>query len=435
MHIAINERDGNAQNAMVRGWMVATGATAIRSSINWATWQPSRNSAIDLSGQDAHMADLAGWVPIVYVTGAPPDVASFPGGPYDLVNNDYSYAANFMREVSARYQQVTYWAMGNEPDLKAHLPGRDSWPAQHYANLLRAVYPAIKAGNPQAKLVLGVSAEHPGADVFDMGFTETILQQLGGTRAFDVLDFHYYPAWCANWDDAAHNNYWLSAKARYFRELLARYSYTAELGCSETGRKDRQVDIRQEPASTTAQVNHYWRAFVQALSVDMEFCTLFSVNDIGPEPSESWGIVKKDPSWQKKPSYDGFRAMVQVLTGARYIDRLDSCAADMEVHTLTAEDGRPLTVFWSRDPVAPKVISLPSSGGQLDVYDVWGVAHTVWGTGQVSVRTADPMYAYVHPGSGTPPPPPPEPEPSPIVVEDVQVATRDHTITVTIRTR
>ena len=77
-----------------------------------------------------------------------------------------------------------------------------------YAALLTAAYPAIKAANPQAKVVFGGIAYDWFTDAdpvtpanngpFVRAFFEDVLKN-GGGGYFDVMNFHFYPFFGFNW--------------------------------------------------------------------------------------------------------------------------------------------------------------------------------------------------------------------------------------------
>lgn len=429
----INRRDGNWETPTVQQWMKETGATYIRASVNWSSWQPSKNSPIDLRGLDSYMQTMidGGMTPVVYVTGAPPDVSTYPGGPYNLVTGDTTYISQFMRALVSRYNggtlvngrllpRIDWWQMYNEPD--SLVVGTDSWDATSYADMLRAVYPSIKEANPNAKLIFGVAAENTGT--FAMDFTNRVLARLKqySAQGFDALDLHYYPAWHSSWDSPSANDYWLTAKVNHFRSLLRNYGFSTPIVMTETGRKSRQTEISGEPASEKAQGNWFWKAHTQAMHGNLPFIILFSVNDTGPGISDSWGILNRSfttPAvWSKKRSYDSYRRSVSILGDLTYRRRVDTILG-VEAHVLTKPNGTPVTVFWSREPaIAHSIDFSVVVGGSLTTHDIYGIPteRVDTGNGAVRVSTADPMYADALPVGVTLPSlltPTPTPTPSP----------------------
>lgn len=94
--------------------------------------------------------------------------------------SDYANAA---RRLAARYRgRVAAWEIWNEPD-----PGNGFWlgSVAQYALLLRTAYPAIKAGDPSALVVVG------GPSSNDAGWVNQ-LYLLGIKGSFDVMATHGY---------------------------------------------------------------------------------------------------------------------------------------------------------------------------------------------------------------------------------------------------
>ena len=89
--------------------------------------------------------------------------------------------------------------------------------------MLCRVYPAVKAANPNAKVVIGGLAydlfvDEGGSFVRD--FIDDVLLS-GGGSCFDIMNFHYYPAFEGRWN--AYGN-GLAGKASYLRSKLSSYT-------------------------------------------------------------------------------------------------------------------------------------------------------------------------------------------------------------------
>jgi hypothetical protein len=422
----INNRDENWNNLTVRMWMLDLGTRYIRASLNWSGYQssPTTNTPINLTGADGYLQSMTevGMTPVVFITGAPFDVATYPGGPFDKVNNNTTYMVNFMSALASRYNgstivngktlpEIDYWEMYNEPDIISG--GWGNTPAL-YAEMLMKVYPVIKAGNPKAKVIFGAAAEKVG--IFNKDFVDQVLAWIYANKSnypnnpgFDLLDLHFFPVYYYNWDNPTKNDYWLTAKINAHRALLSKYGMSQEIIVTETGRKNLQTDVKGEPPSEKAQGNWYWKANTQAKYSNIPIIILFSINDINdlPDGSGSWGILTRTfpkitltPTpvvWGKKnDSYNIYRNSVTVLKPLTYYTRVETFIG-MEAHVLSKTDGSPVTVFWSINPTSDANIRFAvTRGGQLSVYDVFGnrtVLTDTSGSGVITVTTKDPMYA------------------------------------------
>ena len=97
---------------------------------------------------------------------------------------------------------VRYWELYNEPDDTIPMDGaRWGYYGKEYAQMLAVVYPAIKAADPQAQVLLGGIAydwyEDQDAPFF-RGFLDDVLRN-GGGAYFDIMNFHTYPPFAASW--------------------------------------------------------------------------------------------------------------------------------------------------------------------------------------------------------------------------------------------
>jgi hypothetical protein len=116
---------------------------------------------------------------------------------------DYArYAAEFARRYAGR---VDYIIIGNEPNLALEWGYLPVDPAR-YVDLLRVVYPAVKAANPAVQVLAGGLAPTlapPGSDqaMNDLDYLQR-MYDLGAARYFDILAIHAY-GWHSEPDDPA----------------------------------------------------------------------------------------------------------------------------------------------------------------------------------------------------------------------------------------
>ena len=94
--------------------------------------------------------------------------------------NDYANAIKFAANRWAG--QIQAWEVWNEPNASEFLNPVD--PAA-YTNLLKAAYPAVKAGNPNATVMPG------GTMYVDTSFISSVYAN-GGKNFFDVMAVHPY---------------------------------------------------------------------------------------------------------------------------------------------------------------------------------------------------------------------------------------------------
>lgn len=134
----------------------------VRLDVSWAMLQPTSAVAYDTWGvgfvdRVIGMINAHGMSPLITLWLTPP-WANGGKGEYVLPTNpaDFARAAQW---AAKRYAgKVCGWEIWNEPNSNDFMVGAD--PAA-YTKLLRAAYPAIKAGDPTTKVVFGgVSYNH-----------------------------------------------------------------------------------------------------------------------------------------------------------------------------------------------------------------------------------------------------------------------------------
>lgn len=120
------------------------------------------------------------------LNGPTPGWASGGNPANDYYPPDPQSFARFAGAVVERYKdRVRYWEVWNEPDNSRYWkPAPD---AVAYANLLKATYPAIKAADPNAQvLVAGIVSPEPALTFF------STLAANGAWGSFDIVSLHPY---------------------------------------------------------------------------------------------------------------------------------------------------------------------------------------------------------------------------------------------------
>ena len=180
----------DAQRAAVLDKLKAAGLTWVRIDLGWSSFQeagPLRLSAwyVDLADRCVNMARAHG-LNVLAMLWATPGWAN--GGqarnvpPSDV--GDYAWIASW---AATHFRgRVAAWEVWNEPD-----PAQSSWSwsgsVQQYVQLLRAAYPAFKAGDPNATVVFG------GLSWNDTTFLSNAYAA-GARGSFDVMSVHPYQA-------------------------------------------------------------------------------------------------------------------------------------------------------------------------------------------------------------------------------------------------
>jgi hypothetical protein len=132
-------------------------------------------------------------------------------------------------EVSANKNIIYFWEIWGEPSLYKY------GSPEEFVQLLKATYPIIKEANPNAKVVVTLSAE--GRD--RTGFEDKVLA-LGGGDYFDILSFHPYGA-----NPYLQEEQIKEAIARE-KSLVAKYNNRWPLVISEIGQPASEVSEEEQ---------------------------------------------------------------------------------------------------------------------------------------------------------------------------------------------
>ena len=134
---------------------------------------------------------------IIARLGLTPDWASPPDTPLTYLDEDaYDDFASFAAAFAERYRdQVDYLVIGNEPNLSYEWGYRSTTP-EAYVNLLKEVYPAVKAANPDMQILAGALAPTLEPEGSPWGLNDltylTGMYEAGAASYFDGLAVHAY---------------------------------------------------------------------------------------------------------------------------------------------------------------------------------------------------------------------------------------------------
>ncbi len=121
-------------------------------------------------GQEVAVLSAYGLTPIAVIHNAPDWAQASPGSACGPVHPDAMVDfARFLTAAVTRYSQPPYnvhhWEIWNEPDAPLvpedkgwgcwGRPDLPNWGGEAYAELLRVAYPAIKAADPSATVIMG----------------------------------------------------------------------------------------------------------------------------------------------------------------------------------------------------------------------------------------------------------------------------------------
>lgn len=309
--------------------------------------------------------------------------------------------AAFLGALAARYSQPPFnvhtWEIGNEPDVDHTLvsghTGFGCWGEMddpyygggYYARMLKQAYPAIKAADPQATVLVGglllacdpiyPPETSPGsgqlADCKSSKFLEGILRE-GGGDYFDGVSFHAYDYYMGN--GRYENGGWRSAsdsggpalipKARYLRGLLAAYGITDKILLNTEvailcGRDGTEAACREDDFLFT-KANYAAAANAAARALGLHANIWYSLT--GWRAS---GLA--DGQLNTQPAYQAFKFSASQLAGTIYVGDIRQFEG-VQGYEFT-RNGVKLWVLWSSDGEADTISTSPQP---TSVYDVMG---------------------------------------------------------------
>ncbi|GAB4428702.1 MAG: hypothetical protein OHK0015_11870 [Chloroflexi bacterium OHK40] len=364
-------------STMVRYNMVDWGVVeATRGTRNWAA----------LAGLEAELAAISatGAAPLVIVSGAPAWAQRERGKACGPIRTDaLDEFAAFVGEMVTRYSgppyNVRHWEFGNEPDAPYQLLPGDSpfgcWGNERdadygggaYAEMLKAVYPAVKAANPAALVVTGgllMDCDPAGPAPCASGrFFEGMLKQ-GAGAAFDILAFHSYPYWGPVQEDWDINHpKWkqrggsLAGKLDVLRDAMAAYGVNKPILLNEGS----LICYRSDPTCGPQgfyedQANYAVRLVARSYAEGLYGMLWYTLN--GPGWQES-GLL--DAGQNPRPTYTALRFIGQLLAGATY----DGRSSDGPLESYRFRKGSTAyTIYWTNDGSA-RELSLPDGARAL----------------------------------------------------------------------
>ena len=288
--------------------LMESGASWVRLHFDWAAVEPENTTPPNYKwpylDAEVSLAAEQCW-PIVLMVGNNPQWAStLPEGP--LTKTSVAELAELMGAVTERYDgdgvndapgspKVIYFEMYNEPDAGAS-GSHERWGlhGDQYAAMLKAVYPAVKAANPEAKVVFGGIAydaftDSPTPGVFIRRFLEDVLAS-GGGAYFDIMNYHFYPLFGWNWTKQfPKDGPGLLEKTNAIQALLVKYNSSKPIIITETSwHSNKNTSLY---GSNTLQIRLLQQLFTQAKAAGITMVAWWPLADVGGSYKLDSGVV------------------------------------------------------------------------------------------------------------------------------------------------
>jgi len=360
---------------------------------------------------------------ILVVRGTPEWAQKVPGFYCGPIKPEKLQAfADFLGEAVSRYSQppynVEYWELWNEPDVDARLVKFQSvfgcwgdafdpyYGGEFFAEMLKAAYPAIKAADPEAQVLLGgllldCDPTNPpeGEECIPGKFFEGILKN-GGGDYFDLLSFHGY----ANYSGPSsgndplyldlHHPKWenrggvVLGKIDLLREVMASYGIEkplihteGSLICPGANKIDCDPPTQE---FFEAQADYVVWLFVRDWAAGLHGAVWYPFEG----PGWRYGALL-DENQNPKPAHRALSFLTKELQGAAYVQPVDQIAP-LTGYEFNSGDKR-IWVVWSTDGASyPFTITEEVQA----IFDKYGNPVDV-SSGQVNVTS--PMYVEFNP--------------------------------------
>jgi len=338
-----------------------------RGNLPWKDVEPVEGAgynwaAPSMAFLEAELRNISalGMETIVVVRGSPRWAAASDCAPINPAK--YARFAAFVAAAVDRYSRppynVKYWELFNEPDVAVGpdsgfgcwgVTGDPFYGGGAYGEMLKAVYPAIKAANPQVQVMNGsLLLDKPNTP--PARFLEGILRA-GAGNSFDVLGYHSYCYYenANNPDgiDARREPCTSDWKVPFLRNLLssnrvaAKPLFNTEVALMCAG----GADCRQ------AQADWVGRNFARALRDGIAGNIWFMYDSDG---FRSTALVEPSNPFVTRPAYTAFKQASLMMGESQYLGDLGGQPDPVEGHRF-GRNGEVTTIVWSNTPRTAKI--------------------------------------------------------------------------------
>lgn len=209
----------DAERRAVVTKLAAAGVETLRIDVGWRSLQPTRPRRVSawhvrLADRCVNLARAAGMEVLVTLLWTPRWASG--GGDKSTPPARAADFARFARWTAKHFRgRVSAYEVWNEPDVERFWKGD----ASQYVRLLRAAYPAIKAGDRNAKVVFAGTV-HNNVSWISAAY------RAGAKGAFDVMATHPYQGIGDQPPEIVGdaNSWWLLTHVAAVRELMVRHA-------------------------------------------------------------------------------------------------------------------------------------------------------------------------------------------------------------------
>jgi hypothetical protein len=306
----------------------------VRVMLTWSSVQPTPGT-YNWSAYDSYLGAVAeaGLRPIVTIAGNPGWAAAYPCGPISPTHMaDFTqFVDALVRRYSSSPYNVRHWEFYNEPDNTdpvnyGWLMGCWGGHGDDYAAMLKAVYPVVKAADPNAQVVFGGLAYDSFTDStpsgpFERRFLDDVIDPAKGNAGayFDVMNFHFYKSFAPAWEALRPGDKDLEAKANYLRyNKLGAYGVTKPFICTETSMWSGDGTASTNYGTDELQSRYVAQSFMRGLAANLDVVIWYCMTDY----STAWQYGLLRPDLSRKPSFGAYQTVTSELPNVRFLREL-----------------------------------------------------------------------------------------------------------------
>jgi hypothetical protein len=314
---------------------------------------------------------------IAMVRYAPAWAQKVPGSTCGPIKSEaFGRWANFLSSLVNRYKKppynIKFWELGNEPDTPVWQGksvfgcwGEVNDPffgGQYFGQMLQIAYPAIKAADSQAQVLLGgLLMDNPDVAATNTGrFLEGILLG-GGGPFFDALSFHCY-SYFGGAAGRMSNSHWpgsvtsIPEKTSFIKNILNQYG----LGSKTLMNTEAALYCDDDsPECLKTQAVFAVRAYVDGLALGLQSVVYYAMK------TDYRGLGLLRANGTPRPSYQAYKTASSFLKNTRYLQPAAGYPTGIEGHSFLTRQNTLLDVIWSADGTG-KTVLLPAGTSAFD---------------------------------------------------------------------
>ncbi|XEC96232.1 discoidin domain-containing protein [Paenibacillus tarimensis] len=288
-----------------------------------------------------------------------------------------NYASTIAAHFAGRINHFEVW---NE--FNGGLGNPDLHPPEVYAELLKATYPAVKAANPDAFVIGGVTAGVP------LEWLERILQA-GAFDYMDAVSIHPYM------HPASPESRNFLATLEDVRDLFEKYGGPKPIWITEIGWPTHTTGSGVSPLESA---NYAVRTHVIGLASGIpDHIFWYDMQNDGNSPTDpehNFGLVTADRSqipFAAKENYAAYSAMTDKLAGAAFVRSYEPNPNTRIYHFHRASDNKAVIAAWTLQGMETFGFEA-DSGSLIEMSDIFG-NNLLSGSGIITATlTETPVY-------------------------------------------